>query len=162
MYHKWFLNMTLNRKKLNIRIDSDLHDLLSKKAPTTLTKYVESLIVQGLTAEISDIYDKAENSYQTAVLAARNEALKAKEAEIAALELDMKKVHSRIDSQIEILSNFLVSEGITRETIKACARRTQEENRLISKLRFANILVVEIARMGGYDTDTIRSWLKNH
>ena len=154
--------MTLNRKKLNIRIDSDLHEFLCKKAPDTLTKYVESLIVNGITAEISDIYDKAENSYQTAVLAARNDALKAKEAEVAALKLEIKKVHSRLDSQIEILSNFLASEGITRETIKACARRTQEENRLVSKLRFANVLVVEIARMGGYDTDTIKSWLQNN
>lgn len=75
-----------NRKKLNIRIDADLHDFLCKNAPNTLTSYVESLITQGVITEVSDLYDRAENSYQTAVLAARNEALKAKDAEIKALK----------------------------------------------------------------------------
>lgn len=135
-----------NRKKLNIRIDADLHDFLCKNAPNTLTSYVESLITQGVITEVSDLYDRAENSYQTAVLAARNEALKAKDAEIKALKSQTENANSQLDTQIDLMSNICLSEGVPCETIERYAEDMNEEDNMTSKLKFVNRLAVELAK----------------
>ena len=48
-----------NRKKLNIRIEPDLHDLLRKGAKKNLTSHVESLIVKGLITDMNELYEAA-------------------------------------------------------------------------------------------------------
>ena len=150
-----------NRKKLNIRIDSDLHDFLCKKAPNTLTDYVESLIVNGVITEVSDLYNKAENSYQNAIAFARNDELKAKEAEIAALKLKIENSNSYLVTEVDLIVNLCLSEGVPREKIEKYAKDLDEENELATKLKFINRLTVELARARDYEGDTIRGWVQN-
>lgn len=146
-----------NRKKLNIRIDADLHDFLCKNAPNTLTSYVESLITQGVITEVSNLYDKAENSYQTAVLAARNEALKAKDAEITALKIQTESVNSQLDTQINLIVGFCIAEGISKRIIEKYAEDVDLKDQA-TQLKFINRLTVELATKIGYEGEVIRSW----
>ncbi len=51
----------LNRKKLNVRIAPDLYRHLKENASTTMTDYVETLLMKGLMSDISDIYKDAQD-----------------------------------------------------------------------------------------------------
>ena len=67
--HKWILKAMLNRKKLNVRIAPDLYRHLKENAPTTMTDYVETLLMNGLMSDISDIYKDAQDRYDCATAA---------------------------------------------------------------------------------------------
>ena len=82
----------LNRKKLNVRIAPDLYRHLKENAPTTMTDYVETLLMNGLMSDINDIYKDAQDRYENLIALARNDELKSKEAEITDLKLKIKTV----------------------------------------------------------------------
>lgn len=152
----------LNRKKLNVRIQHDLYHHLKVNAPTTMTDYVETLLMNGLMSDISDIYKEAQNRYENAIALTRNDELKVKEAEISALKLKIKNSKFNLESEINLMVNFCLSEGVPREKIEKYAEDLNEENELATRLKFINRLTVELAKARGYENVTIKGWVQNN
>ena len=158
--HKWILKAMLNRKKLNVRIAPDLYRHLKENAPTTMTDYVETLLMNGLMSDISDIYKDAQDRYENLIALARNDELKSKEAEIADLKLKIKNSNSYLETEVNLMVNMCISEGVPREKIEKYAQDFDEEDELATKLKFINRLTVELARARDYEGDTIRGWVQ--
>lgn len=152
----------LNRKKLNVRIAPDLYRHLKENAPTTMTDYVETLLMNGLMSDISDIYKDAQNRYENLIALARNDELKSKEAEIADLKLKIKNSSSYLETEIDLMVNMCISEGVSREKIKKYSQDVDEEDELATKLKFINRLTVELARARDYKDDTIKGWVQKN
>lgn len=161
MCHKWILKAMLNRKKLNVRIAPDLYHHLKENAPTTMTDYVETLIMNGLMSDISDIYKDAQDRYENSIALARNDELKFKEAEIADLKLKIKNSNSYLETEVNLMVNMCISEGVSREKIEKYAEDLDEENELTTKLKFINRLTVELAKARDYENETIKGWVQN-
>lgn len=152
------------RKKISLRIDPDLYQLLVNNAQNNLTNHVESLIVRGLVLGIDDVYSeanlKAERVYKNALDAVKNKELEAKEEEYNLLLSKIDKIRNELEAQVNLLVNICVSEGVPREKIEKYAEDVDEENDLSTKTKFINRLAVELARAKGHEVETIKNWVR--
>lgn len=155
-----------NRKKLDVRIDSDLHAYLTKNAKKNFTSYVESLIVKGLILDVGEICNsmisRAEGVYDSALDAVKNKELEAKAEEYNLLLSKIDESRSYIDTQVNLMVNMCFSEGVDREKIERYSNDVDEENDVSTKAKFVNRLAVELARAKGYDGETIKGWVKKN
>lgn len=152
------------RKKISLRLDPDLYQLLVNNAQNNLTNHVESLIVRGLVLGIDDVYSeatlKAERVYKDALDAVKNKELEAKEEEYNLLLSKTDKIRNELEAQVNLLVNICVSEGVPREKIEKYAEDVDEENDLSTKTKFINRLAVELARAKGHEVETIKNWVR--
>lgn len=153
-----------NRKLLTIRVDADLHEYLNKNAKKNFTSYVESLIVRGLVLDIDEIcggmLSKAEKVYENALDAVKNKELEAKEEEYNLLLSSVDNIRSQLETQVNLMVNICISEGVPREKIERYAEDVDEENDLSTKIKFINRLTVELAKARGYGNETIKDWVR--
>lgn len=147
-----------NRKRLNVRIDSDLYAHLHRQPKKNMTSYVESLIVKGLTMEMGEMYENALNQsqevYKNALQEARNE-------KIESLNSKLENIDQQLEMQADILINLCLSKGVPKANIKKFSEYIDENDEVFTKSRFVSRLVIELARVNGFSADTIKSWV-NH
>lgn len=152
------------RKKISLRIDPDLYQLLVNNAQNNLTNHVESLIVRGLVLGIDEAYNealiKAERVYENALDAVKNKELEAKEEEYNLLLSSVDNIRSQLETQVNLMVNICISEGVPREKIERYAEDVDEENDLSTKIKFINRLTVELAKARGYGNETIKDWVR--
>ena len=147
-----------NRKRLNVRIDSDLYAHLHRQPKKNMTSYVESLIVKGLMMEMGEMYENALNQsqevYKNALQEARNEKLES-------LNSKLENIDEQLEMQADILINLCLSQGAPKERIKKFADEIDENDEVFTKNKFVSRLVIELARANGFSADTIKSWLRH-
>lgn len=152
------------RKKISLRIDPDLYQLLVNNAQNNLTNHVESLIVRGLVLGIDEAYNealiKAERVYENALDAVKNKELEAKKEEYNLLLSSVDNIRSQLETQVNLMVNICISEGVPREKIERYAEDVDEENDLSTKIKFINRLTVELAKARGYGNETIKDWVR--
>ena len=147
-----------NRKRLNVRIDSDLYAHLHRQPKKNMTSYVESLIVKGLMMEMGEMYENALNQsqevYKNALQEARNEKLES-------LNSKLENIDQQLEMQADILINLCLSKGVPKENIKRFVDEIDKKDEVRTKNKFISRLAFELARASGFDLDTIKSWV-NH
>lgn len=143
-----------NRKKLNIRIEPDLHDLLRKGAKKNLTSHVESLIVKGLITDMNELYEAAIYKGDVFRKTVEEEKILALEKRLDALEQELKYQH-------KLLINICILDGMTKEKVQKLASDIEGAEDYQGRLRFHNRLIAEIARTKSHTMEDITRWMKD-
>lgn len=147
-----------NRKRLNIRIDSELDALLRSRATKGLTAFVESLIVKGLITEITELYDSA-----IAATAREGGIFKntVEREEIIKLNKRAEEIEIELKYQHKLLINICVLGGLEKDKIKKLASDVKDAKDHKGRLRFHNRLIAEIARTKNHTMEDITNWMKD-
>lgn len=148
----------MNRKKLNIRIDSELDALLRSRAKKGLTAFVEALIVKGLITDMNELYESA-------ISAANEEGgiyrKTLEEQKILALEKRLEATEKELEYQQKLLINICVSDGMTTEKVNKLAQDIVDKKDYKGRLRFHNRLIADIARTKNHTMEEITKWMSS-
>lgn len=158
-----------NRKLLTIRVDTDLHEYLTKNAKKNFTSYVESLIIRGLVLDIDEIcgqmIQRAEGVYESAMDSVKNKELESKQEELDDLKKEIEMIEDVLKQQLKLITNFSTNQGVSREVVEDIWDNISEKNdnldsSIYQKIKFTNRVLMKVMMEKGFDRESLKNLLK--